>query len=186
MEELASEEESATATGAGSAIRHMAATAGGSAEKVADGEHGGAAAGGGDTGRGNTGGGNIGRGNTGDAASVTADEVGALGRHGARTVARERIASRQENREGEPYGVGREDGGREAYGVASEPSGVGGDEGGREADRVAENPGGDRQGVGRGVELLQGIDTPRVEALPERDETPGVDTEGKIVMGEEQ
>ena len=63
---------------------------------------------------------------------------------------------------------------REAYGVASEPSRVGGNEGSREAYRVAENPNGDRQGVGGGVELPQGINTPGVGALPQGDETPRV------------
>ena len=36
-----------------------------------------------------------------------------------------------------------------------------------------------------GVKLLQGIDTPGVEALPQGEETPKVDTEGDIVMGED-
>ena len=62
---------------------------------------------------------------------------------------------------------------------------MGGKEGGRKAYRVAENPQGDRQGVQGGVELPQGIDTPRVEELPRGDETPRVATEGEGVPGED-
>ena len=75
--------------------------------------------------------------------------------------------------------------GREAYGVASDPSGVGGDRGGREAYGVAEKPRGDCQGVGGGVELLQGIDTPGVDVFYWGDKTPGVDTEGNRETGED-
>ena len=74
--------------------------------------------------------------------------------------------------------------GRDAYGVASDPYEVGGDRGGHEAYGVTENPGGDLQGVGGGVKLPQGIDTPGVEALPWGDENPGVDTKGDGVTGE--
>ena len=66
---------------------------------------------------------------------------------------------------------------------ASEYSGVGGSEGGREPSGVAENLGGDRQGVGGGVELPRGINTPGVEELPRGDETPGVTPEGDRVPG---
>ena len=48
---------------------------------------------------------------------------------------------------------------------------MGGKEGGREAYRVAKNLGGDHQGVQRGVEMSQGIDTPRVYELPQGDKT---------------
>ena len=46
-------------------------------------------------------------------------------------------------------------------------------------------PGGDRQGVRGGVELPQGIETPRVDELSWGDETPGVATKGKGVTGED-
>ena len=48
---------------------------------------------------------------------------------------------------------------------------------------MAENPGGDRQGVGGGVELPRGINTPRVEELPQGDETFKVTPEGDGVPG---
>ena len=73
--------------------------------------------------------------------------------------------------------------GREAYRVAINPLGLGGNGGSREAYGVVENPGGDRQGVGGGVDSLQGIDTPGVDQLPRGDETPGVTTEGEGVPG---
>ena len=60
-----------------------------------------------------------------------------------------------------------------------------GEGGGREAYGVVENPRGGFQGVGGGVELLQGIDTPGVGELPWGDETPGVATEGERVTGED-
>ena len=44
-------------------------------------------------------------------------------------------------------------------------------------------PGGGHQGVGEVVELLQGIDTPGVDALPRGDKTPGVATKGNIITG---
>ena len=135
-----------------------------------DGELGSAAAGGGDTG---------------DATSAAADEAGAESHHGARAASRERVTGRQENTAGDTYGVGGGGEDRKAYRVASEPSGVGGDGGVREAYGVAENPRGDRQGLGVGVQLPQGIDTPEVDALTRGDKIPGVDTEGDGVTEED-
>ena len=60
---------------------------------------------------------------------------------------------------------------------------MGGKEGGREAYRVVKNPGGNRQGVRRGVQLPQGIDTPAVDELPREEETPVVATKGEGVPG---
>ena len=51
---------------------------------------------------------------------------------------------------------------------------MGDGEGGTEASGVAENTGGYCQGVGGGVELPRGINTPGVEELPQGDETYGV------------
>ena len=133
-----------------------------------DGEHGGATAG---------------KGDIGDATSANADKAGAGGRHRAITAARERVSGWQENTAGESYGGGGIGEGREAYGVVSKPSRVGGDRGGCEAYGVAENPRGDRLGVGGEVESRQGIDTPRLDAWSQGDETPGLDTEGNIVKG---
>ena len=70
--------------------------------------------------------------------------------------------------------------------MAGKTSGVRGDGGGREAYIVAENLGVGRQRVGGGVDLLHGIDTPRVKALPWGDETLRVDTEGDRVTGEKR
>ena len=50
---------------------------------------------------------------------------------------------------------------------------------------MTENPRGERQGVGGGADLPQGINTPGVGALPWGDETPGVATKGDGVTGEE-
>ena len=68
--------------------------------------------------------------------------------------------------------------------MARNPSRLRGEGVGCEAYGLAENPGGDHQGVRGGVKFLQGIDNPRVDELPWEDETPGVATKGKLVMGE--
>ena len=86
--------------GSGEARKPLTAMAGYSEESVADSIPGGAAAGGG---------------NTGDATYVDADEAGAGGRHGAKTVARERVAGRREIPTREFYGVGGGGEGRKAY-----------------------------------------------------------------------
>ena len=62
---------------------------------------------------------------------------------------------------------------------------MGNREGGREASGGAENCGGNQQGVVGGVELLQGIDTPGVEELPQGGKTSGVTLEGEGVPGED-
>ena len=62
--------------------------------------------------------------------------------------------------------------GREASGVTHQSSGMGGEEGGCEASEVVENPRGSRQGVGGGIELPQGNNTPGVAELPWGDKTP--------------
>ena len=71
-----------------------------------------------------------------------------------------------------------DDVGRKSSRVAHESPGVGDEGGGREASGVEENPWGSRQGVGGGIELPQGNDTPGVTELPQGDETPGVTTAG--------
>ena len=119
------------------------------------------------------------------ATSAAADKAGAGGSHVARYGLRERVAGRRENPASESSGVGVQEGGREAYGVAGKPSKVGGKEGGREAYGVAENPGGNRERVRGGVELPQGIDTPGVDKFPQGDETPRVAIEGEGVTGED-
>ena len=43
--------------------------------------------------------------------------------------------------------------------------------------------GADGQGVGRGVESLQGVNTPGLDKLSRGDETTGVATEGEVVTG---
>ena len=72
--------------------------------------------------------------------------------------------------------MGGNEGGHGTYGVAGKSSGVEGKEGGRESYGVAENHGEDRQGVGGGVELPQGIDTPGVNKFPRGDRTSRVAT----------
>ena len=52
-----------------------------------------------------------------------------------------------------------------------------------EISRVAENPGGYCQGVGGGVQLPGGINTPGVEELPVGDENSGVTPKGDRVPG---
>ena len=66
-----------------------------------------------------------------------------------------------------------DDGGREASGVAHESPGVEEEEEGRKASVVAENPRGGAQGVGEGVELPQGANTPGVDEEPWGDKFPG-------------
>ena len=63
--------------------------------------------------------------------------------------------------------------------MAHESPGLGDKEGGREASGVAENPQGSRQGVGGGVELQQGTDTPGVAELPLEGKTPRVTIAGE-------
>ena len=92
--------------------------------------------------------------------------IGAGGCHEAEKRGRERVASRRENPAGESSGVGIRERGPEASGVA-------------------ENPGRDRQGVGGGVKLPRGINTPGVEELPRGDKTYGVTPEGDRVPGAE-
>ena len=127
----------------------------------------------------------VGRGDTGKASSVDSDKVGAGGRHGARLAQRARFAGRRENPADESLGMRGDDRGREASVVAHESSGVGVQEGGGEASGVAENPWGYRQGVGGGVELPQGTNTPGVAELPLWDKTPGVTTTGKGIPRED-
>ena len=74
---------------------------------------------------------------------------------------------------------------RKAFGGANDSSGVGDEEWGHEASGVAVNPLGSRQGVGGGVKLPQGTDTPGVAELPRGDKTPGVTTVGEGVQGED-
>ena len=69
--------------------------------------------------------------------------------------------------------------------MAHKSSGVGDEEGGREASGVAENPRGYCQGVGGGVESPQGIDTPGVAEFTRGDETPRATTAGEGVPGED-
>ena len=61
---------------------------------------------------------------------------------------------------------------------------MGGKEGGRKAYGVAKNPGGGLQGVRGRVDLLQGINTPRVDELPRGVKTPRVATNREGVPGE--
>ena len=88
-DESSSEEEAATAMGAKEARRPLTATEEATEESGADGRPGVAAAGGGDAG---------------EATSTAADKVGAEGRHGAKTAARERIAGRRVLQSGRPRG----------------------------------------------------------------------------------
>ena len=77
-------------------------------------------------------------------------------------------------------------GGGKAYGVARNPSGVRDNGGGHKAYGVGENPREDLHGVGGGVKLPQGINTPGVEELPRGDKTPKGATKGKGVTGEDR
>ena len=122
----------------------------------------------------------------GKATSAAANKAVAGGSHGARPELRGRIVGWRGNLAGEPSRVRGDKGGREASGVAHEPLGVRDEEGGRKASEVTEKPRGYRQGVGGGVKLLQGIDTPRVAELPRGDKTPGVPTKGEGVLGEDR
>ena len=113
---------------------------------------------------------------TGKAPSAAANEEGARGRHEARTGQGEKNGGRRENTGGKTSGVRGDDMGHEASGVAHESPGVGEEEGVREASGVAENPVGGRHGVGGGVELTQGTNTPRVAGGTRGDKTPGSPT----------
>ena len=124
-----------------------------------------------------------GRGDTRKSPSAAADKAGARVPHGVRSAQRGGQGGRQEKRAGETSGVRGNDGCREASGMANKSPGVGGEEGGNEDSRVAKSPRGSRQGVGRGVELPQGNDTPGVTELPRGDKTPGVNTVGEIRGG---
>ena len=164
-EESASEEDDSTVMETGLTRRQLTTTAKRVAENGADGAHGGPAAGGGDTR---------------DAASAAANKVGVGYRHGATTTARERVAGRQGNPAGEPYVVGGEGEGRKVYRVAGKTSGVEGDG----ATECRKTPGeGGRQGVVGGLESPQGVNSPGMEALPQGDEVPGVDTKVNGVKG---
>ena len=99
------------------------------------------------------------RGNTWDVTSTAADKAEAGDLHGAKQGVRERVAGQREN-------------------LSGESSGVGSSEGGREASGVAENSGGEIQGVGGGVDLPRGINTPGVEEVPWGDKTSGVTSYG--------
>ena len=107
-----------------------------------------------------------GRGNIGKAPFAAANKSGAWGRHGARPVQRGRYGGKQENQAGETSGVRGEDEGCEASRLAHESPGVGDEEGSRETSGGAENPRGSHQGVGGGVELPQGTNTPGVTEVP--------------------
>ena len=89
------------------------------------------------------------------------------------------------NPAGKSLGVGGNEGGSEASGVANKSSGVWYKEGGCEAYGVAKIPRGYRQRVGGSVNLPQGIDIPGVAELPRGDNTPGVTTEVERVPGED-
>ena len=65
-----------------------------------------------------------------------------------------------------------------ASGVAHKSPGVGDEEGGREASGVAENPQTSRQGVGGGIESPQGNGTSGVTELPQGDKKTRVTTAG--------
>ena len=119
------------------------------------------------------------RGDTGKASFAAADKAGAWGRHGARPANRGRSGGQRENQEGESSGLRGDDGVREASGVAHESPGVGDEEGVRESSIVVKNTRGSRQGVGGGVELPQGTDTPGVAEVPRGDKTPGLTIAGE-------
>ena len=107
-----------------------------------------------------------GGGNTRKASCAASNKAGAWGRHGARPAQRASFAGRRKNLAGESLGLRGDDEVRKTSGVAHDSSGVGDKEGGREASGVAENPRGCHQGVGGGVELSQGNNTPGVSELP--------------------
>ena len=60
-----------------------------------------------------------------------------------------------------------------------------GREASRKASGVADNPRGDRQGVGWGVELPQGIKNPISEEFSQGDDTPRVTPKGYRVRRED-
>ena len=69
--------------------------------------------------------------------------------------------------------------------MAHKSPGVGEEEGGREASGVAETPQRSCQVVGGGVELPQGTNTPGVAELPQGDKNPRMITAGKGVPRED-
>ena len=105
-------------------------------------------------------------GETGKSPPAAANEEGTRGRHGARPAQRGRQGGRRKNQVGNTLGVWDNSGGREASGVDHKSPKVRDKEGGREASEVTENPRGSHQGVGRGVELPQGNNTPGVTEFP--------------------
>ena len=131
-EVLATEEEAETAGGAGGGSKIRTATAWGTQEIRAGEQPGVMTAGGSKTGK---------------ATSAADNKAGAGGRHGARYGVRERVARRREKPAGNSSGVGGNEGGRNAYGVAGKSSGVEGKEGGSKSYEVVENHGEDGQGV---------------------------------------
>ena len=90
-EDLASEEEAATEMGAGEAGILLTVTEGVTEESVEDGGPGSAAARGSNTGEGNC---------------AASDKAGVGGHHGAKTVAREKVAGQRKNPSGKSYGAG--------------------------------------------------------------------------------
>ena len=100
------------------------------------------------------------------APPTAADKAGARCRHGVKQGQGENEGGRRENGRAEPSGVGGNNGGREASGVDPDSHGVRKGEGGHEASEVAENLGGWCHGVGGGVELPQGANTPIVAEGP--------------------
>ena len=78
-----------------------------------------------------------------------------------------------------------DDGGCEAFVVVHKSPGVGDEEGGCKASGLAENSrGGGSHGVGGGVESPQGANTPRVVDKTRRDETPEGPTATEVGPGE--
>ena len=82
-----------------------------------------------------------------EGTSAAADKAVAGGQHEERPGVRERVSGRQEKLASRSSGVGGNEGGREAYGVAGKSSGVEGKEGGSNSYGVVENHGEDGQGV---------------------------------------
>ena len=105
------------------------------------------------------------------------------GRHGARQGQGGHNRGQWEKLRSEPLGVQGNKGGRKASGVDLEYHGVGEGEGVFEGSGVAEKPGEGHHRVGRGVELPQGADTPRVVEAPRGDKTPGAPTASQYQQG---
>ena len=78
-----------------------------------------------------------GGGDTGEVPSRVANEAGAWGHHGARPAQRGKKGGRQRNFDGKTSGVQGNDRSHEAFGVAHKSPGVGDEEGGRVASGVA-------------------------------------------------